>query len=304
MGWIPQTTKRAQTALDEDALGARIEAALLARLRSGEAVLPAMPRVATECLALLRRPDCALAEVADVLARDPLLCAQVLRLAQCASFGGGGTGLSLHQAVARLGMSRLRTVVVQVAARRLFVSHDPTIARACAKLWEHSLAVALLSRQLVRQLGGDLDAELAYLGGLLHDVGKPVVAAILLEAEQKLSGEHGLRRWLDGGAWIRVVQRVHTSVGAELSAAWRLPERVGAIIRRGDDYAFGERRSERNVVHLANAATVVWGLYLGAQSRPEAEETLRSGCILLELEREELDELSDDLREEVAAQLD
>src|SRR6185503_16437383 len=92
---------------------------------------------------------------------------------------------SVLQAVTRFVVQKLRTFLIEASARKVFESRDARIAEASRGVWEHSLAVAIMARD-VAAFANCGAPEFGYLGGLLHDVGKPIVAAMLLEAEKSI----------------------------------------------------------------------------------------------------------------------
>ena len=65
----------------------------------------------------------------------------------------------------------------------MFISRDPFIRQQFQGIWEHCLGVAHVARELAARTG--LKADTAYLAGLFHDIGKPVVAALLLDLERQ-----------------------------------------------------------------------------------------------------------------------
>jgi putative nucleotidyltransferase with HDIG domain len=226
-----------------------IERIILGRIASGRLILPAMPAVANECLNILRDPDFQQKKLIAQLEREPMLAATVLRSGSTASFGGGITP-GLDQAVSRLGAQRLKTLILEYASHELFQSTDKRISEANKKVWHHSVAVALLSRDIAA-LTGNPDGDGAYLGGLLHDIGKPVVAAMLLEAERGLGkGQPG---WIDVGTWTTAVESTHRNVGVALATEWKIPEKITAAIRDCSDYDPGERKGISNIIRFANA---------------------------------------------------
>ena len=131
-----------------------------------------------------------------------MLAAQVLKLCNSAAMATREPCKTISQAVSRLGSKNLRNTLMEISARRLFESHDPKMAATVKALWEHSRAVAQLA-QRVAVVSGAADPDTAYLAGLLHDVGKPVVATMLLEAESQIT-QRNPKLWIDfppGWTW-------------------------------------------------------------------------------------------------------
>ena len=123
---------------------------------------------------------------------------------------------------------------METAARQLVECHDPRIAQICDGLWEHSLSVAILSHDLVAALPG-LDAEAGYLAGLLHDIGRPVVAEMLLDAEARLLGKR-VDRWIMPSKWLGIIVQCERTVGLAVTRSWTLPESVVDAVGLCDQY--------------------------------------------------------------------
>src|SRR4051812_36928983 len=107
-----------------------------------------------------------------------------MRAANSAALATGEPAKTVLAALSRLGIDKLRTLLVEVSAHKVFQFNDQRIAAACPGLWDHSLAVAALGRDIVALGGGGGETNVAYLVGLLHDAGKLVVAALLRDAEK------------------------------------------------------------------------------------------------------------------------
>jgi putative nucleotidyltransferase with HDIG domain len=270
---------------------------VLKRVEKDNLVIPSMPEVATRCLELLRNEEVDLRLVAKLIERDPVLATRLLRQANSAAGGGDGS-LNIQQATTRIGSKAVRTLILDASAQQLFRSRDPRIAGTARQLWEHSLAVALLSRDLAAIQGG-LDAEAAYLAGLVHDVGKPVAAAILLEAER---ASDKTRFTLTADSWLAVVHGVHRTIGVALVEKWRLPDSVAQAIRESSEYDVTNRQSLGNVVCFANGVAKLQGIYPGAVDKEDAQSLLMVGRSLLGIDDEVIARLSTGLKGRVEAE--
>jgi putative nucleotidyltransferase with HDIG domain len=283
---------------DDGNLAKQVEQIVLNKLAKDRLLLPSMPSVAVRCLDAMKDPAVPTRQLAAILECDPMLAVQVLRVANSAAFGAGGVR-SLDAAVTRLGLQRMRSIVVEASTRKLFESRDQRIGRASLAVWEHSIAVGLLARDLAA-LSGSPDAEMAYLTGLLHDVGKPVVAGMLLEAERLLSGSG---HWIGSEEWVRAIQAVHRSVGLALAEKWGLPEVVLVAIRDCEEFDTANRASVANFVRFANALAKINGLATGPVDVEDANALVMVGRSLLGLDDEVVGRLAEDIKGRVQAQL-
>ena len=92
------------------------------------------------------------------------------------------------------------------------------------------MATAMLSRN-VAGICGCRDVEPAYVAGLLHDIGKVVVAVYLLEFERGLPIREAMD-WIDHDNWMAIIEELHREVGCAITEHWNLPSVIGRIIHR------------------------------------------------------------------------
>ncbi len=179
--------------------------------------LPLLPRVVAQVLNLINDQTSDSRKLAALVRTDPSLAGNVLRVANSAAYSFAFPVTSLQQALTRLGMRGVGEIAMAAAmGPQLFIA--PGFEHVVQSLWRDSLATALWAREMA--LGANY-AELAFLCGLLHQIGKP---AILHEA---LSNHDGL---LDEGMVVRLMERFGTVVGIELATHWQLPDAVVATI--------------------------------------------------------------------------
>lgn len=180
---------------------------------------PMLPGVALEVMELSRRPDVQFAQVVKLLERDPVLAARVLSLAQSAAFAGRSPIVSLHQAAIRLGLKVLGDVVMQ-AALHTKVFRVPGFEAPMERLLRHSTATAHLARLVCRRTA--IDAEYAFLCGLLNDVG--FAAGLLVLAEDPAL------RALGFDALAPALDDAHEEAAGVLARLWKLPEQICAFV--------------------------------------------------------------------------
>jgi putative nucleotidyltransferase with HDIG domain len=275
--------KRDET--DTTSLILRLTDIIFERLEHDSLLLPAMPAVAIRCLHVIDDPKQDFKSVAKLVGKDPVLAVHVLRLANSAAFPSRMQAATLEQAIARLGIEGLRLAICQFSLYRAFASKDERIQAAFLGIWEHSLAVALIAKELAGQVDGQgsLDPNNLYLVGLLHDIGKPVVASMLLETEKLMAVQKSKVPWISHTIWRLVVDRAHRNVGVELARRWNLPACVGDAIEKCVGYDHTTPLATSNLVCLANAFAKVQGLYAGDFAADQVNALLIEGKELLDL---------------------
>ena len=184
---------------------------VLNRITSDKLLLPCQPAAAARCGRLLNENDTTPRQLTEALERDPVLAAQVLRIAAA----GGPSPDSLEQAVSQVGVARLRVPLGDVLRRQLAESRSKKISESVTQVWQHALAVAILARDLAALAQAD-SPDAAFIAGLLHDIGKVAVAGMLLEAEKQLARSRN-SGWLSPQAWSDAVQKCHRPIGVALA---------------------------------------------------------------------------------------
>jgi putative nucleotidyltransferase with HDIG domain len=282
-------------------MATRVEASVLEAIEQNRLELPTLPLVAARALAMLGRDDFSFPQIATLIETDPIVAARLIRLAHSAAFVGLTRFDSVLTCVTRLGAEELRLFLVETAVHHVLESRDPCIAQMCRDLWRHSLAVAILSRDLACSIHA-IHPDAAYLGGLLHDVGRPVLAATLLDAEQRLLGTR-TQRWIMPSAWLAIISGKHRSVGEAIARKWGLPEPVAHVIRDSAAYDTNDRFATANVVLLADTLTKREGIYVGPLNAEELEQLTSVGKQLLALDDAVLERLVKDLGDKVSGRI-
>lgn len=181
-------------------------------------------------LRMLVTPDVSLRAVADVIATDPILTACVLRVANSALFGRSRTVTSVREAVSRLGTMPLRRVAIAWAVFGVFDRFRTPGFWRHDKFLVHSGATAMLMADLAEALEfSDLDA--AYLIGLLHDIGKLILAVKMPEEYQEAMRQQEVTRRPLTECELELLGVDHAEISGIAVEKWNLPERVCWAIR-------------------------------------------------------------------------
>jgi putative nucleotidyltransferase with HDIG domain len=269
-------------------LAEQLELILENRIAQDNLTLPLLPGVLVKVNEVVRRADTGAKELTSVIELDPILAALVMR------YGAGVGARTLDQAVTKLGMQKIRSILAESTTHRVSESRDPKTVDSTRLLWEHSRAVAIMA-QNVGILAGVEEPEVCFVAGLLHDVGKPVVATMLLEAEAQIV-QRNPKLWIDGDTWIGVVERTHRKIATDLAKKWQFPEEVQSTIVPFVDFDVSNRQSIGNAVHFANALAKQLGIYLGNVATDDNDALVMVGRSLLGLDDDGIARVSADIK--------
>jgi len=270
---------------------------VLERFHTGRVELPAMPEVTERCLDLLRRSNLGFTEVAKTINQVPHLRSRVMRLANSAAFPSLMPATTLDMAIARLGTEGLHDALVEFAARDVLEGRQHTrVKETLRRIWQQSIGAGLIAGNLCELLARESDATYAYLAGVLHNLGKPVVGALLIEIEQQMM-RAGERQPIAEAVWIATIEASHRQFGAAIVRKWRLAHPVAEAIESSGEFDVARPRAIGNVVRFAVALAQRLGLTIGPSNPTHAEEACARGRGLLEIDDKGMRVLSHGLKE-------
>ena len=194
-----------------------ISEALLA-LQGGENCdLPMLPEVAAQLLTLTSDVDCNVGDVVPLIKRDQSLTSHLLRISNTLRYNTGVTVSSVQQAAARLGLLAVREIVVLISCKcRVF--DVPEFESHVRTSFRHSLATAAFSQEIARIRR--VNVEEAFLAGLLHDVGRPVLFQALVDRRRMhgmIATDHEV---------LMAADELRIPLAARLIKRWEMSERI------------------------------------------------------------------------------
>lgn len=184
--------------------------------------LPLLPQAVHEILAATADERCDARRVAELIRRDPALASHVLRIANSPLYLPGVPIVSLQQAISRLGLDAIRRIVLLITCQtRVFqvAGHEADVRAQ----FRHSLAAGAFAQEIARMRR--LNVEEAFLCGLLHDLGRPVLLQGLIDLEREL----GLP--VDPPVRHAAATALHARVGSVLAGRWSLPSWLADTLR-------------------------------------------------------------------------
>ena len=208
--------------------------------------LPSLPEVVAYLIRSLGDDNADLETLAHHINSDPAIVARLLAAANSASSGLSKRVHSAGQAFLLLGADRIANIVL---ASSLICRYDVHASGFSARLlWRHSLGVAVCARVLAEQTG--INPELAFTGGLLHDIGQ-----LLMYAASPGHFLNALDRHQNEDIPLFVAERMvfgydHSEAGQVLATAWKLPsDIVDAIAAHHEPDGFSSEAGD--LVHIA-----------------------------------------------------
>lgn len=210
--------------------------------------LPSMPSLVLEILESFDDERMDVSTLARKIANDQALVARVMRVANSAFFGLSGQIGTISEAISVLGFNNLRGLVTAAAiinsAPRDLGEFDRVM------FWRHGIATASCAKVLAKRVG--LNPEIAFTAGVLHDIGKliiamqfPQVVAALPQMKDEASASIAIEHEMLGCD--------HAALGGELAKRWNFPLAIReSIALHHTPLGSGDRGGLTDVIYVAN----------------------------------------------------
>jgi len=181
--------------------------------------LPAMPQILIKLIGHLQADDIGMRELADLVANDAGMTARLLSVANSSAYHRAGRAASIEQSLTALGTDMIKLLVIGESVVQTINSFPHSGSFDLRRFWKQSLLAAVSARELAARMGYPHPEE-AYLGGLLHNVGR---LALLATAPQEYAFNFTARDDEDLCAVEqRTLQITHAEAGAWLIERWHL----------------------------------------------------------------------------------
>ena len=225
--------------------------ALLTKLRK----LPTLPSLYSQLLHELQSPNVAVDTVAQLIAKDPVMTAKMLQLVNSAYFAMPRQITDPVEAVMILGLERVRSLILLA---QVFSQFDKTQCEGfqLEELWRHSVAVGTYAHLICQaERKPTALADQAFTAGLLHDLGKLLLAGNLPQVYAQVLEQAQRRKVPTRTVGFELFGTTHAELAACLLGTWGLPLGILEAVAwhhqpaLSDDTTF----SLLTAVHVANA---------------------------------------------------
>ncbi|PPT85131.1 histidine kinase [Xanthomonas arboricola pv. zantedeschiae] len=202
-------------------------------------LLPRRPQLLPQLMRAVNDPDASGRGIAAIIAQDPALAANLLRIANSALYRPQGGPLeSLERAVVHIGTEGVRQIVAAAVMQPVLSLEGGLYARLPAAVWDYALRTAAAAAAYMRERGGDtLSAQLA---GLLQGLGAVVILRVLRDTYAE---RPSLPYSLEVAAAL--VERHTAAVAKTIATTWDLPAALGT--------ALDEQRPEHDTTLLTSS---------------------------------------------------
>ncbi len=192
----------------------------------GARSIPSMPGAAQKAFQLATDPNAEARDFIEVIESDEALSARIIKIANSVFFDRGTKSTTIESSVTVIGINELRCILNANALTDIFPSKHPYRSA----LWSNDIATGLIARNLAQRLLPG-KAEIAFLGGLMHDIGK----LLLLQRSPEEYGRVLKIVEAEGKSFCEAEERrfpfTHVEVGQLIAERWNFTPEIIEIIR-------------------------------------------------------------------------
>ncbi len=205
----------------------RLLAELRKKISDNKIELPLLPEVAQKVISMTSDESSNAAQLSALIHKDQALAGNVLRITNSATYGGTTKIVSLQQAVSRLGFKLLREITLAASVQNS-VFNVPGKAELVSLLWSHSLATSAYAKEIAKTRRKNIES--AYICGLLHTIGKPVVLKYMTQIAKDLKLNP------NNETILKILEQEHHQLGIRMAKEWNLPDQVTVTIQNFENF--------------------------------------------------------------------
>lgn len=188
-----------------------------------EYVLPPLPAIVSEIKAMIEEDRADMAEISILVAGDPSLVVQVLKIVNSAYYALPHPVTDLKYAVAFLGLAEIYRIVLTLSVVATLEVDEES---ALEQFWRDSYFTALTGKFLAARMEPSLKTEELWSSTLLHDVGRLLYVKFFPEEFKQVADY-----CRDNGCMVEEAEQVlafpsRATFGSLLAEHWELPEQI------------------------------------------------------------------------------
>ncbi len=197
------------------------------RIERGGQELPVFNRVALKLQQVLKDDNTTINQIEQMILHDQVLAGHVLRSANSAFFAGLNSIGTIREAVIRLGMKQVASLVMMEAQKSACTSSNPIINKYMPRLWGNAYVSSIGCKWVLERCGYKELRDEGFLAGLLHDIGHLFLLKIMEEIAAELESENVL----SDVVIKEVMESMHNEQGCLMLREWNLDETYCVIAR-------------------------------------------------------------------------
>jgi putative nucleotidyltransferase with HDIG domain len=229
--------------------------------------LPTLPTLYAQFRQKMSDPKASAADIAQIISMDQAVVSNILRVANSAFYGFTRRISSITHAIVIIGFNGIHHIVLNTTVLKLFKNNPAVYNFDMRRIWEHSLATAVIAKLIAGKVGYPSREEI-FTAGLLHDIGKIVIYRYLPQEFVEIIKCTQEKNGLIKDAESEVIGVDHIDIGECLLLEWSFPETLVATTA----YLYNpvlakDKMRATSIVHIANVLARTLGIGSGGDNQ-------------------------------------
>jgi len=226
--------------------------------------VPPFPKVAQRVLGMLDDPSVKAADLAEIIQYDAAITANILKICNSALFGLHRKISSLEEALVVLGQDELKDIIITSSSAKFYKGKvGAGYELEQGDLWKHSVACAIVARQLAPKIKGTT-AQMAFTTALLHDIGKRFLSSFVADDFKRIIAMVDDKKCAFVEAEKAILGITHADLGGMILERWEFDPQMVAAVRVHHDADAMDKGPLSALIALANAIVISLGIGGGA----------------------------------------
>ncbi len=212
-----------------------------------------IPQIALKVIRMVHSQSIGFHEISSEIKMDQVLSAKIISFSNSALYAPPSEITSIDRALVFLGEKKLLMVILSAVTETFFQTNTTGYSLAKGMLFHHSTGCALAAQAICEKLDINIDSDVAYTAGLLHDLGKVVLDQYVAKYYPYI-----YRQLITSNLPLIKVERDifgydHAQIGLMLSKMWGLPPDIQDVVAWHHDPAKAEHNPKLTaLIYVAN----------------------------------------------------
>ncbi|MCB1191812.1 MAG: HDOD domain-containing protein [Leptospiraceae bacterium] len=223
--------------------------------------LPPMSNVVIKVMTMVQDPAVSIHDLAMEISRDPAITASILKLSNSAYYRASKPIRTVQEALMTLGIKVVKEIIILTASKVILNKDLRGYQLDAEAMWLHSLVVAELSAKIAHSKKLNVSKDLVFTAGLLHDLGKVILAQFFPQVLFKIKTELKTSKESFTVVEKKYFGYDHQEVGMKTLKMWNFPDELTEVVGHHHDPENAKNFPLlTSIVHIANTIAIISGV--------------------------------------------
>ena len=228
-------------------------------------MLKPIPQIASQILTIIEDPQSSITDIADIVVYDPATTASLLKICNSAYVGSPRKIDTVRDAISFLGIDQVVDLMLMHGGAENLTKSQAGYGLHEGELWRHSVASALIAKDLAENKGFDQQKHIIFTAALLKDIGKVILDRFVSDSFARITYHVESKGLSFREAEKKVIGIDHAELGGLVAKTWKFsPKMIFIISNHHLSSQKAHEDLETSIVYLADTICMMMGIGGGA----------------------------------------